>query len=149
MAFVAHTEKIVYGEGVVNLFVDMGVGIGGDKWPAADVFCKIISDEKWKPFFSKLFLNRTCLELGSGTGNSFFVLCDTHIDVHVFPGLVGILIDQMFKPKQVVITDLEDHMGLITKNVSLNNCTSVSLQEYDWCRIPSIGTFDIILVFEW
>lgn len=76
MAFIAHTEKIVYGDGVVNLFVDMGVGIGGDKWPAADVFCKIISDDKWKPYFSTLFRNRTCLELGSGTGDAFFDVDD-------------------------------------------------------------------------
>ena len=75
MAFIAHTEILNYGGYEVSLFVDMGVGIGGDKWPACDLFCKIITTDEWKPFFSKLFQNKRCIELGSGTGNNLkFVL---------------------------------------------------------------------------
>ena len=59
------------------------------------------------------------------------------------------MVDQVFEPSSMVISDLADHVGLIGKNVDINSCRVVSLQEYDWCHIPSIGTFDIILVLEW
>lgn len=40
-------------------------------------------------------------------------------------------------------------MEHIKKNVERNSCKVVQLVEYDWCNPPSIGLFDIILVFEW
>lgn len=61
-------ESVAYGEIRMDLLVDMAVGIGGDKWPAADLFCQLCTNSQWKPFFSDLFQGQRCLELGSGTG---------------------------------------------------------------------------------
>lgn len=119
--------------GKLNLFVDMGVGIGGDKWPAAELFCHFITHKRWKKFFSDLFANTTCLELGSGNG------------------LAGILIDMVFDPKSVVITDLESHIEHISKNISLNAVFRSTALPFDWMntdpnQVP--GTFDFIFALE-
>ena len=34
--------ELIYGTETIKLVVDMGVGIGGDKWPAADHFSSLI-----------------------------------------------------------------------------------------------------------
>mmetsp|Transcript_1939 Transcript_1939/g.3081 ORF Transcript_1939/g.3081 Transcript_1939/m.3081 type:complete len:214 (+) Transcript_1939:71-712(+) len=124
------TEEISYNGTSISLLLDMGVGIGGDKWPAADLFCKLIASDSWKQTFSKLFSGKRCIELGSGTG------------------IVGILVDKLYNPSEVVITDLEDHMSHIKHNTSLNSCKTVSLVTYDWMEPLDIGSFDVILVFE-
>jgi hypothetical protein len=64
-------------------------------------------------------------------------------------GIAGILVDQAFAPSEMVITDLKDHLDLISSNVERNLCQNVKVLEYDWCHPPPLGTFDIILVFEW
>ena len=37
---------------------DMGVGIGGDRWPAAELFCDFVLDDAYNAFFRTLFINR-------------------------------------------------------------------------------------------
>ena len=117
----------------MTLFVDMGVGIGGDKWPAADQFCSVITDYRWESFFEEIFSNKRIIELGSGTGQ------------------VGMLVDMLYSPVEVVITDLSSHVPHIEHNISLNpmakRCRAIEL---DWFQPRTdIGAFDVILVFEW
>ena len=117
----------------MTLFVDMGVGIGGDKWPAADQFCSVITDYRWESFFEDLFSNKRIVELGSGTGQ------------------VGMLVDMLYSPIEVVITDLSSHVPHIEHNISLNpmakRCRAIEL---DWFQPRTdVGAFDVILVFEW
>ncbi len=57
-----------YNAAQIKLYVDMSVGIGGDKWPAAEEFCHLISNPKWTSFFASLFNNKRVIELGSGNG---------------------------------------------------------------------------------
>ena len=64
-------------------------------------------------------------------------------------GIAGILLDLVFNPKEVVISDLFDHIQHIQLNIQRNSCKVVRLIEYDWCNPPEIGIFEIILVFEW
>ena len=125
------TLNLNFSDVEIVLDVSLRIGIGGDKWPAADQFTSIISDSKWQNFCHKLFFNSSVIELGSGTG------------------LVGILIDKLFKPKSLVITDLESHIPLIQRNILKNNTTNCIVQEFDWFNPTSIGTFDIILALEW
>jgi tRNA1(Val) A37 N6-methylase TrmN6 len=111
----------------------MGVGIGGDKWPAADQFCSLITDYRWAAFFEDLFSNKKVIELGSGTGQ------------------VGMLVDMLYNPVEVLITDLASHIPLIVHNMSLNPTVKrCKAAEFDWFRPPKdIGSFDVILIFEW
>lgn len=98
--------RLCYNNNQVDLIVDMGVGIGGDKWPAAEKFCYFLTNRHWKEFYQQLLTNKTCLELGSGNG------------------LVGILISKVFAISKVVITDLSSHINLIERNVKLNKMDS-------------------------
>lgn len=61
-------EIINYNNISISLLLDMSIGIGGDKWPAADLFCQLITSNNWKEYFQILFQNKRCIELGSGTG---------------------------------------------------------------------------------
>lgn len=65
-------EKVAYHGIEIDLYLDMAVGIGGDKWPAADLFCQLCTANQWKSWFTELFHQRRCIELGSGTGRSLF-----------------------------------------------------------------------------
>ena len=87
----------------VNLLVDMGVGIGGDKWPAADMFCRTLCDHM--SFFESLFEGKSCIELGAGTGMVSMVI------EKLYPGHSG----------PIVVTDHESHIGLISRNLRINN----------------------------
>ena len=51
------------------LKADFSVGIGGDKWPAAESFCNFVADPLWREFFSELFHGKRIVELGSGNGS--------------------------------------------------------------------------------
>jgi hypothetical protein len=73
MSVAGVVESVAYGEIQMVLLVDMAVGIGGDKWPAADLFCQLCTSSQWKVYFSDLFKNQRCLELGSGTGLGFII----------------------------------------------------------------------------
>lgn len=129
---------VTYGGCKMHMFLDMGVGIGGDKWPAAENFCTLITSKEWFPFFNGLIADKRVIELGSGNG------------------LVGILLDKLFKPKQVIISDLASHMKHIEHNVGLNKCSQQILTvDYDWKdRAADLDPilqepFDIILALEW
>src|SRR5438105_841511 len=53
----------------IPLFVDMNAGIGGDIWPAANLFCNILTHSAdYYTKFSHLLNGKTVLELGSGNG---------------------------------------------------------------------------------
>lgn len=60
--------KLKYGAIEVDLIADMGVGIGGDRWPAANLFCDFVTSEKWSDYFTNFFRDKHVIELGSGTG---------------------------------------------------------------------------------
>ena len=122
----------------MKLFLDMGVGIGGDKWPAAENFCSLITSKEYITFFRSLISGRRVLELGSGNG------------------LVGILIDKLFQPKEMCITDHPSHMKHIERNVFQNECESTTVSvAYDWTgsvsdlRDALQKPFDVILALEW
>jgi hypothetical protein len=124
----------------LEIWCDMGVGIGGDRWPAAELFCDFVLDESYNAFFRTLFLNRRVIELGAGNG------------------MAGILIGKFFAPSEVVITDLEDHLGLIEHNITLNKHTTTPCVDnkdntraflLDWLSPEKIlGKFDIVLALE-
>ena len=84
------SERIIkYNDIEVTLKLDMQIGIGGDKWPAAELFCNIATSNKFIPSFESLFNGKRIMELGSGTG------------------LCGIVIDKLYKPKEVYVSDLQ------------------------------------------
>lgn len=124
-------EEFVYGNVSIQLHCDMSVGIGGDKWPAADLFCKIVSQDEWSLFFHEIFDHKRCIELGSGTG------------------IAGILIEKLYSTSELRITDQEDHISHIQGNITMNKCTISKACIYDWISPPEIGKYDIILAFEW
>ena len=116
----------------IDLFVDMGVGIGGDTWPAAELFCDYISSHKFYAHFSSMFHNKSILELGSGNG------------------LVSIMIEKCFVAKEIIVTDMESHVGLIDHNLKTNHCQICTAESLDWFNIPSDGKkYDILLALEW
>jgi hypothetical protein len=121
----------------INLSVDMQLGIGGDTWPAAELFCHLILSTQWYRFFQSLLRNKKVLELGSGHG------------------LVGILIDRVFDVESVVITDLANYVELIGKNIDTNGCKRCSANAIDWLQFDprtinfdNEEKFDIILALE-
>ena len=125
----------VYG---LNLFMDMGVGIGGDKWPAAEQFCELIMESSYHSFFRDLFEGKRVIELGSGNG------------------MVGLLINRLFNPSHIVISDTSSHVDHIQFNIDMNKSiitgksTKCYAVEFDWLNIPGdIGIFDVVLAFEW
>jgi SAM-dependent methyltransferase len=136
-------------KGKVILNLDMGVGIGGDKWPAADLFCFLAASTKLESFFNQLFDGKRVLDLGSGTG------------------LTSILLYKLFPVAiDICVTDLESHIEHIKANIALNvnalkhsdlnsaHKTSIRARAFDWLKIPQggdekrLGSFDIIFAFE-
>jgi hypothetical protein len=113
----------------VNLKVDLSIGIGGDKWPAATQYCALVSDAKWFDFFSYLFDGKKIIELGAGTG------------------LVSILIDKLYKPDVLLVTDLDSHIDLICENIAINSCSKCIPRSFDW-KIDKMSNYDVILIFE-
>lgn len=135
--------KLSYGSVALTLNLDMGVGIGGDKWPAADLFCTLVTDPRWESFFATLFRGKSVIDLGSGTGL-------TSIVVHKqFPDVTDIC-----------VTDLESHIEHIKTNIDLNKTLlsdgtvngNIRASAFDWLNIArddkGLGKFDIILAFE-
>ena len=130
------TIDAIYGSVSVKLYTDMAVGIGGDKWPAAELFCRLATSERWKSFFSSLTDGKRCIELGSGTG------------------LIGILMCKAFCPSAMHITDLQSHFPHIQLNIDSNMFGSDRIvptaNELDWCStVVPTEKFDIVLAFEW
>lgn len=122
----------------ITLSVDMQLGIGGDTWPAAELFCHLLLSPSWHSFFQKLFHQKTVIELGSGHG------------------LAGILVDKIFNVQSVVITDLQNYVDLIDKNIHRNLCTHSRADAMDWTVYNSVAPdfsqeekFDIVLALEW
>ena len=133
----AHEIALSYGPACkdtsVKLKVDWGSGIGGADWPAANLFCHIVANNS---FYESIFESKTVLELGSGTG------------------LGGITVDKLFRPSQVVITDLEQYREHILHNVQLNACSDkVQAAALDWTDMAPFSanysaSFDVILALE-
>lgn len=116
----------------------MQLGIGGDTWPAAELFCHLLLSPSWHSFFQKLFHQKTVIELGSGHG------------------LAGILVDKVFNVQSVVITDLQNYVDLIDKNIQRNSCQHSRAEAMDWTVYNSATAdfsqeekFDIVLALEW
>jgi SAM-dependent methyltransferase len=117
----------------LTLWCDMGVGIGGDRWPAAELFCELILDDQFRPFFRALLESKSVLELGAGNG------------------MVGILVGKHFAPASVVVSDLEDHHALMVRNVAANAVEGVvEARVLDWTRPheAGLGQFDVVLALE-
>jgi SAM-dependent methyltransferase len=129
---IARNIQVVFNDHRLKLHVDMNIGIGGDKWPAAELFCNLISSPRWATFFQGVFRGQRVVELGSGNG------------------MVGILIARLFQPSQVTVTDLNEYVPLIRHNIEVNgtehNCQAHS---FDWFHPPNSEKFDIICGFEW
>jgi hypothetical protein len=126
------TVDITYNDYDLRVNLDMGVGIGGDKWPAQDKFCEFITDIKWKGFFDDLLRDKSCLELGSGNG------------------ITGILLDKAFTPDTIVVTDLESHINHIQGNFVLNNTQRCKAIALDWKDFEvSEVKYDFIFALEW
>jgi hypothetical protein len=131
--------SVCYGDSTLRVYLDMGVGIGGDKWPAADMFCNLILQPQWKSFFTGLINGKRVLELGSGNA------------------VVGALIDKSFEPEEVYITDLASHMKHIERNIALNGCNRRTVGvACDWNATTNAEEahaglttpFDVILALE-
>lgn len=116
----------------IKLYVDMSVGLGGDKWPAAELFIAFVTDNRWKSFFNDLFNNKRIIELGAGTG------------------LGGILLDKEFNPKEIIVSDIGDHVEHMKYNIQLNNLKRCKSIELDWFNHNdnTIDTYDIIIALE-
>jgi hypothetical protein len=128
----------------IPLYVDMGVGIGGDTWPAAELFCDFLTSPGYYSEFCDMFRGKSVIELGSGNG------------------LVGILVDKVFEVERVSVTDMESHVPLIAHNLQLNRCDIISSSGHcsadaiDWMAYSKDRVaddcedkFDIILALEW
>jgi hypothetical protein len=125
-------KSFSYGSNEIELHVNMSIGIGGDKWPAAELFCSLISSPSWKEYFRSLFYGKKIIELGAGTG------------------LVAILVDRIFKPDVITITDQLSHINLIKRNIEHNNCSKSIASVFDWLDLPiSNVSYDIVFAFEW
>ena len=128
----------------IPLYVDMAVGIGGDTWPAAELFCDFLISPGFYSQFCDLFRCKSVIELGSGNG------------------LVGILIDKAFDAQRVSVTDMHSHVSLIAHNLVLNKCDMESghghctADAMDWMdyrdetkNFDIEEKFDIVLALEW
>ena len=125
-------SNLNYGDNVsLKLCTHMAVGIGGDRWPAANKFCELICDKMLNSFYFQLFNDHTVIDLGSGTG------------------LTSIVIDKLFKTSKIIVTDQESHMELIRNNLRINNTNKCIAKTYDWINRSDIGTFDVIIALEW
>lgn len=120
-------------EVVIKIFVDMNVGIGGDIWPAANLFCSWMMLPQYNSFFSSLFNGRRVLELGSGNS------------------LVSILVEKAFQPREVVVSDLESHVAHMQSNLEMNHCNRSRAMALDWTDSSAVceEKFDVILALEW
>ena len=133
-------EKSSSGAAGLELLFDVdlaGVGIGGDLWPAATMFSNLLSAPCYRQFFAAMFSTSSAgVELGSGTG------------------MCGCLIDKLYQPKQIFITDQESHMELIRQNMMLNSSgKTVEARALDWTAkdyssIFTAGSADVILAME-
>ena len=152
----------------LEIWCDMGVGIGGDRWPAAELFCDFVLDDAYNAFFRSLFLNRRVI--GNTINPSYslrihliyiFLLYLSFTELGAGNGMAGILIGKMFAPSEVVITDLADHLGLIEHNIALNknNTTSgvgtlnnTKAFVLDWMsprlEEETLDKFDLVLALE-
>lgn len=87
----------------IQLEVDMTVGIGGDRWPGAMTFCRLIANLAYRySVFHDIFTDKKVIELGSGTG------------------LVSIVLKKLFQMSHIVASDLDSHVSLIQRNVQRN-----------------------------
>ena len=113
----------------------MRVGIGGDKWPAAELFCSVISNTVTsEKLFRNLFSGKKILELGSGNG------------------MVAIVMEKLFDLKLLIVSDIEQHVDLIHKNLHENNLKVAKAAAIDWRdRKNSLvnDQFDVIIALEW
>eukprot|EP01031_Cornospumella_fuschlensis_P026366 gene26366-31853_t len=118
---------------VVKIFVDMDVGIGGDIWPAANIFCSWMMLPQYTNFFASIFNERRILELGSGNS------------------LVSILVEKAFSPLEVVVSDLESHVAHMQSNLERNDCRRSKAVAVDWMddKVHCEEKFDVILALEW
>jgi len=125
---------LYYDHYIADISFDSSIGIGGNKWPAADLFCSFITAPALHRQLQPLFKNKKCIELGSGCG------------------LAGIIIEKAFDPLQVVMTDIGSYITLIKSNIEANNLSKSYATVYDWNSEPdqlSSLKFDVVLALEW
>ena len=116
----------------VQLFVDMGVGLGGDLWPATHHFCRFITSYIDRAYLQSIFDNKSVIELGSGTA------------------LTGLVVERFFSPREMIVSDLPSHIDLMQRNINLNYVSVCKAQEFDWSFPPDdCGKYDVIIALEW
>lgn len=126
----------------ISLYVDMNVGIGGDIWPAAQLFCNLLTYSKeYFQHWQQIFNDKRVLELGSGNG------------------LISILLEKLYpSTRMIAASDIEDHLDLIGENLQLNHCNAekVKAEDVNWfnyvkdgVEVPSELKYDVILALEW
>ncbi|KAJ2003943.1 Protein-lysine N-methyltransferase efm6 [Coemansia thaxteri] len=108
----------------------MRCGVGSTVWDAALVVAKYIERQTDE---GKLDLRgKTVLELGSGTG------------------LVGIAIGRLHPKSHVVVTDKQELVGLLERNIALNSASdNTRAEKLDWRETDKAGANvapDVIVV---
>jgi 16S rRNA G1207 methylase RsmC len=123
----------------IPLFVDMHAGIGGDIWPAANLFCNMLTrSHDFYQKFDKIFAGKTILELGSGNG------------------LISILLEKLFPSiNSIAVSDIDAHLPLIQHNLDLNHCHRCSCEDVNWLDYgkgkinEGKQKYDVLLALEW
>lgn len=136
----------------IECYVHMDFGIGGDIWPAAKLFCDIISysasigdvnnnflydyrNSLRIEDFANIFTGKRVLELGSGNAIASLVLEQTKPTV-----------------KEIVVSDIKEHLDLISMNLELNNSKKCVRRCIDWTnfqRLNEEDVFDVVIALEW
>ena len=118
----------------VDIVTDWAVGIGGGVWSACSLFCDHILGHR--DFYAPRFAGKRILELGAGTG------------------LAGILAALVGPPREVVITDIGAHVGILRDNLERNrellaaHGAPCRAEEYDWAArdMSAIGDpYDVVI----
>ncbi|KAJ2310770.1 hypothetical protein IWW54_003011, partial [Coemansia sp. RSA 2705] len=102
-------------------------GVGATVWDAGLVLAKYLDRQTAE---GRLDLaGKTVLELGAGTG------------------IVGIALARLQPQSTVVLTDKQELVPLLERNIALNGAQNASAQRLDWTEADGIGcTPDVILV---
>lgn len=123
-----------FGNQEFTILSDWNAGIGGGVWSSGLELCTLFQDADKSDNYdwNALFSNKNAVELGCGTG------------------LIGIVISRLFPVKNMILTDTESHMGIISTNILRNSTEFVFAEQLDWFN-PSnnirstYGDIDVII----
>ncbi|KAJ1448597.1 putative methyltransferase-domain-containing protein [Pelagophyceae sp. CCMP2097] len=118
-------QEVRYGNSAIKLWCDWDVGIGGELWSCGLLLCEDVESHS-----ADYAGARRVLELGAGTG------------------LAGLFLARACPQATVSLTDLEDHLALLQRNVDLNQLGGrVVAETLDWADASEaqLQGFDIII----